>query len=1346
MSVIEYQKKLVIDYGIKGLVFAAKEANREEALSNLRKSVESICRIVILNEFGETEGLSFLDGNIDMYKRALEKKEKPSLYNLISCIKELNLLPLEISKSLDFIRQSGGNKASHSPLLESRVVESSDLRKCIDHYKNVIEAVWSDVLPSKFQMALRGEIESIYQLDLQNDIWNNIQMECNYFSKESRYVLISPPSFSDVTLNQLKCLASIKWNFIIDFNPDSKENGLYKAFLDKVLQQNIYPITIKQKSEKGIVGTSYLSLNWLFANGIRAINDSICLNKREWNRKYISFIKSLIEDYISEQTHLYTLIFMWDEVAYIRSIIETFDETITNTNRVKYVLLSATEESKIELEQEFEDYNIRVFCISQVSFIEGIKQSILLDIDNDASVFSIPCNDGNEGIKYKDLDKLYYSLLDRGLSTVYKGIELSSNTQNLDEYSFYKGGGITWKELSDEIDVRRNKRSALENRIQSFLERPKGGYIVDLQHKSGSGGSTMGLRAAFDFHMQYPTVIINGYKRNKTENAIFEIAEFSQRPVLAIVESSMVSRAELLKLVSQVNRDKKHVVFLYIYRVFNENSDSNGSIFLADYMLDVAERNRFITHYSGIISDPTSKQKISNLSNYSPQECEIIDFGLTAFDKDFSKDRVCEYLWSYLEKLPHNQLQFAGFVSIIYYYTQKRTSELWFESLFVDNSLNRELVLLPKEKRFFLKIFTRDYNIDNYEFEREWRPRFGSFSEYIIKLVLCGKNGGNNDNWKDFLSNWSIDLIKYIKENNEELTDDIRGMLMSLFFNREDGDDLDLEINSNIFNRKFAKILLDIADKDSQLLIFKKLTESYPLEAHFWGHLGRFMYENAQTEDEYDEADQIICKSLELQEFDSDLWHIKGTCSYKKCRFIIKRNQISETESGFSEVELLIQDLVEQASYDYQKSREYDNANLYAYASHIQMLIDVITWREQCASCKITTFLTDTRFYWYEDQLNKIFELVDNANYILESFLDIIQGQSLKKSQSIISSCEGRVFALIGDFTKAIDQFRLLSASSERQFRPYFRRLYVLSTLASKVNNRHKEFDNAWTKLSDVELKSIKKTLEDNIREEPTNPIHIKLWLKAGRYSNNGFKLDEALPLVKMWYDYSKDLSKLEATYYMYILYACKAINDGSISGSINAQYAKEYIAECTQYATNDRYSFEWFGCGTELKQIVHHSKLGKMSSSNKFFEDVSLLKEVEGIIISISNRRVGRIALECGLEAFFVPANGNFSDRDITLPVKFYLGFRQDGLVAWDVKRKLNNDLEQIQDVEEKEQVEDIEIQNFDDFEEEKDIKSIEPIKADVEPEIYKTESESQLPVKLKIVGKIDLSTIRKK
>lgn len=1352
VSEIEYQKNLVIDFGTKGLIFAAKAINRDEALLNLRKSCESICRIIILNEWGESDGKNFYSGNIDVLKQPLANKKEPNLYSLISFVKTLKSVPYIISDSLDSIRYGGGNKASHSPLSKSQETTPADLSKCLSCYIKVVTYLWKDVLsqiiPPIFQKALLGEIESINIGDIKDGIWSDILKECDYFSKESRYVLISPPSFPDVTLNQLKELADIKWNFIFDFNPDSQNGGLHEALSNRLLSQNIHPITIKQNTERGIVGTSYQSLNWLFANGIKSISDTICSNKREWNRRYVSFIKSLISDYVSEHTHLYTLIFLWDETSYIRSIVESFDELITNTNRVKYIILSDTEEIKNEIEKEFTDYNIHVFCMSQLGFIEGIRQSVFSNTDNiSISAFPIPCNDESGEVKYRDLEKLYYSLLERGLFTIHRGIELSDNNQNIDECSFYKGSVITWKELSDEIDVRRNKKHTIEERIKSLLERPKGGYVLDLQHKSGGGGTTMGLRLAFDFHKQYPTIIIKEYKRNKTGEAIFEIAEFSQKPVLAIVESASVTRNELLKLVTQVNKDKKHVVFLYISRIFLDTKDSNLSIFLPDYMLDIAERNRFITHYSHILSDPISKKKIQDLSSQTPADCEIIDFGLTAFDGEFSKNRICEYLWSYLDKFPKNQLQFAGFVSIIYHYTQKCTPELWFENMFLNNSLVNELNQLPKEKRYFKKLFASKFDIEKGEFDKEWKPRFSSFSEHIIRLSLCGKKGFENENWKDFLSQWSVDIIRYIRENNEILTDDIRKMIMSLFLNRDNENILGVsDAENNISGRKFARILRDIAHKDSQLIIFRKLTEAYPLEAHFWGHLGRFIYENAQTEDEYEEADEIIHKSLELQEFDSDLWHIKGTCNYKRSRFITRNSNISDTDEQFVEMEQLVQELVDQASSDYQKSREYDNNNLYAYASQIQMLIDTITWRQQRASCKIVAFLTDTKFFWYENQLNKIFELVDCANYILESSQDVVQSQSLNKSKSIISSCEGTVFKLIGDFTKAIDKFKILSSSSERQFRPYFRRLYVLATLASKVNNKHNEFNNAWEKLSDVELKDMKRALEDNIREEPTNPSHIKLWLKAARYSKSGFKLDDALPLVKMWHDYSQDLSKIEATYYMYILYVCKAINEGFISTSMNVQYAKDFIAECAQYANNDKYSFEWLGCGTELKQIIHHSKLGKMNSSSKFFNDVSLLREVEGIIISISNRKVGRISLECGLEAFFVPANGNFSDNDIASSVKFYLGFRQDSLVAWDVKRNLQDKSEDTQLLELENQPSEIEIQDFDNFEEEKTVESTKPDNIKIEPEVYKTDAEKEPVFKLKFVGKIDLESIRKK
>lgn len=871
VSAMEYQKNLVIDFGVKGLTFAAKEANRDEALFNLRKSCESICRIILLNEWGEVDGEKLLSGEIDVFKQSSVKKEEPNLYNLICFIRTLKLTPSGIYNSLDFIRYGGGNKASHSPLNKLQETTQDDLLKCVNHYKKVVEYLWKDVLnqiiPLIFKKALLGEIESLNIGDIKEGVWSDIQKECDYFTKESRYILISPPSFSDVTFNQIKSLAGIKWNFIFDFNPNSQNEGLYEALSNRLLSQNIHPITIKQNSEKGIIGTSYQSLNWLFANGIKSISDSICSNRRDWNRKYVSFIKSLISDYLGNQTHLYTLIFLWDETSYIRSIIELFDELITNTNRVKYIILSDTEDAKNEIEKEFGDYNIHAFCISHLGFIEGIRQSVFSNSDNiHASTFPIPCNDESGEVKYRDLEKRYYSLLERGLSTVYSGIELSDSIQSMDEYSFYKGSVITWKELSDEIDVRRNKKSNLEDRIKSLLERPKGGYIIDLQHKSGGGGTTMGLRLAFDFHKQYPTVMIREYKRNKTGEAIFDIAEFSQKPVLAIVESASVTRNELLKLVTQVNKDKKHVVFLYISRIFTDIKDSNVSVFLPDYMLDIAERNRFITHYSHILPDLISKNKIKELYNQIPSECEIIDFGLTAFDEDFSKDRMYEYLWSYLDKFPKNQLQFAGFVSLIYYYTQKCTSELWFENMFLNNSLLNELNQLPKEKRYFKKLFTTKFDIEKGEFEKEWKPRFSRFSEYIIRLSLCGKKGSESDNWKDFLSQWSVDIIRYIRENNEILTDDIRKMIMSLFLNRDNEEILGVsDTENNISGRKFARILRDIADKDSQMIIFKKLTEAYPLEAHFWGHLGRFIYENAQTENEYEEADEIIHKSLELQ-------------------------------------------------------------------------------------------------------------------------------------------------------------------------------------------------------------------------------------------------------------------------------------------------------------------------------------------------------------------------------------------------------------------------------------------------------------------------------------------------
>jgi hypothetical protein len=255
----------------------------------------------------------------------------------------------------------------------------------------------------------------------------------------------------------------------------------------------------------------------------------------------------------------------------------------------------------------------------------------------------------------------------------------------------------------------------------------------------------------------------------------------------------------------------------------------------------------------------------------------------------------------------------------------------------------------------------------------------------------------------------------------------------------------------------------------------------------------------------------------------------------------------------------------------------------------------------------------------------------------------------------------------------------MVKHSEMSTLRPYFRKMFVFATLGSKVNNKYEDFKFAWPKLSGFEFDSIKKAIENNIREEPENSNHIKLWLQAVRYSKNYVSLEECFSTVKIWYDNSVkfEIAHLEATYYLYVISACKAISDGDSFNDSSSQDAKRYIKECKEKKVNDKFSFEWYGRNNGIKRLVNHTILGKMTSEKRFFIDKSLdyLDRVTGTITNIQDRQKGKITLRCGLDAFFVPSSGGFKkDTDETTEVTFYIGFRQDGLFAWEV-RKIRQD-----------------------------------------------------------------------
>ena len=1321
--------------------------NYDNCLNNARKACEAICRAFILKKYGDINGEKIILGEVKKNLTANapypDGKYKVPLLNDL-----LKICEQDFDKALYFRFQDiryGGNNASHDPINIKNEITIDDVNLCLTQFKEIIKWFWKDFLttplPKVIVDAFDLKVDKTFLWEFKNSEWERFYIACNCFTKEHNFILIAPPNYQEITENQLSTLSRIHWRFIIDFDPKSKETGLFHVLENEIHGQQIHPITIEQKEQKDrLVSNSFFALNWYFANGLIGLPSTISNSERTWrNLRYASFTNRLINEYLNQRSDNYTLIFLLDNLPYIRTIIQSFDEHITNQNNVNYIIVH-NNDNFLPRFQEFEQYNAVLIKLSISELIEGVRRTILpLEKNLTKNVFLVPARDEEDEIKYIDLGMRYLSFLEKSIEILYQGITNVDEVKQ-DSNSFYKGNLITWDELALEFDVRRNKKEVLINKVNSFLIRSKGGYSVELQHKPGAGGTTLSRRIAYEFHQQYPTIIISKYIKDKTNQALFELAEFTQRPILAIVEAYQVTQNELNLLIRKVNEDKKHVVFLYVIRKYKSNiQEVSNSISLSEKTVDFIERDRFISRYTEIASS-LAKSELKKFAERNPSQCEIIDFALTAYEDDFSATKLDNYITNYLEKLPASQLKFVCYGSIFYYYTQKKISENWYSKLFYNNSLSDELALKPFDERYISKLFINEFDFDSYENTNFWRPRFNRFAYEIIRNQL------HKDNWKSYLCNYSIDLLNDCRSSNQFLSDDLREAIKSLFLNRDNEDVLGIDENYESAasrNRQFAQIIRDIAHKEQQILVFKALVDNYPDEAHFRGHYGRFLYETAVEPKEFEEAEAEIFKAIEFGEGDYNLWHIKGMCNRRKIEYLIRQNFEDLTNEEIDELEGIIHELTEIACEDFEKSRQINPYNLHSHTSQIQLLIKVIGFGQTNSGKSKELFITDEDKIWYKNKISGVDTLIYEAQYIIDLSKDLEQSKTLKKSKTMIEGCEGRVFGLLGDFSQAIDRFRQLSESSERTIRPYFRKMFVYSTLASKVGNIPYKFKHAWNKLSDYEFETLKKALESNIREQPENIYHIKLWLQAVRFTQRYLSIDECINTVKMWFDNSVNLeiSHLEASYYLYVLYACKAISEGEGYSLDDVKQAKSYLNLYKDKNTNDRFSFEWYGNGRGIKHVVNHSQLGSMSAGTGFFEDVSLLAPVLGTIVRIDDRRKGYIKIDnCGLDAFFVPSNGGFEKgNDETEKVKFYVGFRYNGLVAWNVQRIEITELVFAKTTE-------VDIEGFDLVDETVENNQIEVLVDEVEsqepPQIFN--DVPHLPG-LTIVGKMDLSAFEK-
>ncbi|TRW27116.1 hypothetical protein FMM05_00245 [Flavobacterium zepuense] len=1255
----EYKKHVVF-----ALSFYYKN-DYEHTLGDFRKSGEALLKIYILEKFGDLNGEEIILGELDRHLNPTGQQKYLDYQEYLNIAKDESFFSAsDFSKLIDL--QKKARTAVHNPNFPIDYKANAEL--CKSQSFHLTELLYKKIgidIPADITNAYNGKISQDLIETLEVSDWDELYNYVDGFSKQNKYILVAPPVYKDCSLNQLEVLARINWSFVIDFNPDSKEHGLFKSF-EKTVGSGFVPLTIKQKGQRNIVGTgAYGSVNWLFANGLKTIADTITKNVKSWlSNRYHLFIKELFSDFFSKAVHRYVIIYLWDDVEYIEEITRIVSQ-IDNVGNdlIRHVFISENFDTLTEIDKfDKFDINYKAYNLSLQTIISNLANVLSKqELENDKIIVPGRTIAGEQ--TDIDISDIYNKLLDNHVSIVYKNIEQSTIYIAANQVpAFYQGEQITWKDLSIDIEAKRAKYDELLLKLKSHLTLTKKSLKFELFHKPGAGGTTLAHRVAFDLRSLFPTIVVTHFEKVNTYKSISIFLEKVNRPVLAVVEASNMGLNDVEELIRTCNASKQTVCFLYIRRTLQIGRPGEFSLYLNDAMADISERDKFLAK-TGIYT--TDKTTIEALAKRQPAESEVIDFSLAINERDYSKSKLIEYIEAYTEKMSDDQAKFTVFASIIYYYSQKSVSELIFRSLF-RKGLSEELRQVAFANQYIRKILIQEFDQDDYIYTEYWRPRFSKFAETVLIILLGGKKV---DNWKDQIDMYSLELIKIIKTNNEYLVDETRAILKSVFFERNNEDLLGTEEqwHSNVNNDQFSFLIRDIAVKEKQKAVLTALVEAYPNESHFLGHLARFLYEKAEEQAEFFEAETYIKSALDFDgENDYNLQHLGGMCKRRHIEFL-KRNYNKSQTTTFSESYII--ELSDEANTYFNTSRSINPYNIHAYVAQIQTLILAIDFgRELSGIEKKEKFITSPEHTWYLDQYYTVKKLIDEAQILIEQQETLGKTNKIAKARYYISSSEGHSYELLGNYGTSIEMFKNLIDKADRAYRPQLRLMYIHSTLLNKVQGNYKKIDEAWYKLRDEEIKNIEKALNDNILQDPHSILTLRLWFKLVRYSHIDISTEEIISRLKIWYNNSENskILNLEASYYLYILYVCLTIEAGDSFSTIYKDEATMFISKCREMSRNSKYSFEWYGKGNGIDCLINHKE--------KPYGDDSMLERVEGTIIQISSRQQGKIALKSGIEAFFVPTAGNFIEgKDETSRVTFYVGFRHDGLFAIDV-RKLSN------------------------------------------------------------------------
>lgn len=1170
-------------------------------------------------------------------------------------------------------------------------------------------------IPQKNEMAPSVEIEKAIQISndfsILDSVTNNLEQSIDEY-----YVALLPESLQDnyghvLCKEQLQDLFRLNWQFIVDLNKKTPD-GLYEQA--PVHKKSSIRIITDNLSE--VTGASNLT-NWLFAKGridLGGFDERTTLKKtpRMFSETFSKLVKTgltkdcVIFDFSNNVSGLTEKLF--------NKLEDVFGDWDAAANRCKIISFTNDLTYKEKLEELAYFSGVKIFFV-EASFSDFLVH--LNEIKPNKEVENAKILLRGKSLDISEARERYHAA----------GIDFycpSKNHGEKSQWDFYSGAEITWEELEQQCDVQRDRYRIVRSKITDLIRTIRKTSIFTLRHRPGSGATTLSKRLGYDITKDDESGLLsctvvdikNCSNLRITDQYLCQLSERTENtPILAIVESKHIGREKFDYLVKRMSDAGKRILFFYIEPYTGQYHTPKENLVLLESSLIGSELVRFEEKYKQLGLNATLLENQKKQRN----SLEVVDFPLMLRDNETSQN-LGTYVQEWMEVLPENLVKFCAFVGFVFKYSDLGVNQTLLKSIWKVDGKFSIMSYQPEAVNAIKKLLVEE-TIDGSN-TGIWRPRYNSFSTFILSAYKSNWEAGISEIAKEFI---------YLCQNTGELGSDDKDMLYSVFVIRKNADYRALEDKAANIRNKFSLLIKDLNDIERAESLFNSLVEAFP-DAVFRGHFARFLYEKANmskfiTVDDrlFVDAQDQLHKAFDINPNDTDLYHMQGMLLRRRINALTKMYQRDIQSKDFEEIDIneirdCLEDWVQQAYEAFEKSIQLSPASPYGYAAESQLFKEAIELGQKILQATDYSFCeTDYVFSEYTEKLGIVLDLFEQICYAFKN-----EGLTqIMNSYYIYENVRAYHENLVGRNSESIDKYRKLYGSASDEKKLFYGNLLLKSIVYSKTTKR--DTRKAYRNLTKQERNEIEGILEFQKNKGDVKSYETMFMLKL--YSSEDFSLDDAIDLLKEWehqYDENSQFGwgYLNACFYLAVCYCAKSIKRGVPNLELTS-LASTYFRKSEDFAKK-------FDKGTVLPQCYLGERDDIHCIIDKNMKDTDA-DTVTGVIHRINNNK-GILKLLCGVEVTF-NAKGFDILHDEGQTLRGVLGFSYSGPGLYDFRAENMNAYSEIYDEQDETET------TFEDLE-----KSYIPTENLVEEEIKEPVKEEK--PQPKVVGKIDLSQFDKK